>query len=454
MARRIGMGSGLGIVIFLIVLIASGLFLAKQFEWYDPVVTTDLDSEAIGLRPFTVTVRDEGRGLSYVAISLIAGGSSQTLFFEELDSPLKERSVKIQLDPSRINLKEGPAILRVTAGDRSYWSFFRGNKTVADKPVTVDLTPPTVEIVSDDRYLTLGGSAVVVYRSSPDTRTSKLRIGKHTFPAYRRNSADPHTSMAFFAHPYDTPVGERATIVAEDHAGNVAEFKLAYNLRKVRYRAVDVKVSDDFITNKVKPLLQGANAKTGSPAELFVAVNRDLRRQNETTISSVCRGSVQEKLWDGPFMQLSNSKVKSNFADQRSYFYEGKVIDRANHLGYDLAVTRQYPVEAGNDGIVVLAGPLGIYGNTVILDHGFGLCSLYSHLSSVNVPLGGRVVKGQTVGRTGETGLATGDHLHYGVYIYGVPVLPLEWWDSKWITDNVLGKLTVKAPETRSNVMR
>ena len=454
MARRIGMGSSLGIVIFLIFLIATGLFLVKQFEWHDPVVTTDLDSDAIGLRPFTVTVRDEGKGLSYVAVSLIAGDSSQTLFFKEFDTPVKEHAVKIQLDPSRITLKEGPATLRVTAGDRSYWSFFRGNKTVSDKSARIDLTPPTVEIISDDRYVTLGGSAMVVYRTSPDTRSSKIQIGRHMFPGYKGSMGDPHTSMAFFAHPYDTPVEERALIVAEDKAGNIAQFKLGYNLRKVRVRKVNVKISDNFITNKIKPLLQDANTKTNTPAEHFVAVNRELRRQNESTIGSSCRGSVQEKLWDGPFMQLSNSKVKANFADQRSYLYEGQVIDHANHLGYDLAVTRRYPVEAGNSGIVVFAGPLGIYGKTVILDHGFGLCSLYSHLSTVNVQLGTRVSKGQAVGRTGETGLATGDHLHYGVYIYGVPVLPLEWWDSKWITDNVLGKLVAEEPGAQSNVMR
>lgn len=433
-------------------LVVGGYFVARRFEWNDPAIKTELEGDAIGLKPFDVVVRDEGMGLANVAVSLITGDSAQNLFFEEYAAGPKERVIRLQLDPSQITLREGPAVLRVTAADRSYWSFFRGNKAVVDKPVRVDLTPPSIEIVSDDRYITLGGSAVVVYRTSADTRNSEIKIGHYNFPAYKGYVGDPQTFLAFFAHPYDVPVDERASILAEDNAGNVAEHKLSYDLRKVRYRAVNVNVSDDFIANKIRPLLPNDGTGQGSAAQEFVAVNRDLRRQNENTISEACGTSKPEKMWDGSFVQLSNSQVQSNFADQRSYIYEKNVIDHARHLGYDLAVTRRYPVEAANGGVVVLAGPLGIYGNTVILDHGFGVCTLYSHLSAINVSVGDRVAKGQNLGRTGETGLATGDHLHYGVYIHGVPVLPLEWWDGKWINDNVMSKLAPEVTEAHSSL--
>jgi len=117
------------------------------------------------------------------------------------------------------------------------------------------------------------------------------------------------------------------------------------------------------------------------------------------------------------------------------------VVDQEYHLGYDLAVTRRYPVEAANDGVVVFAGDLGIYGNAVIIDHGYGINTLYGHMSSIDVSVGDTIKKKQIIGRTGETGLAAGDHLHYGVYIYGVPVRPVEWWDEKWINDNILNKI-------------
>jgi len=133
--------------------------------------------------------------------------------------------------------------------------------------------------------------------------------------------------------------------------------------------------------------------------------------------------------------------VEANFADERTYTYNGEPIDKAYHLGYDLSVTKRYPAEAANVGTVVFAGDLGIYGNTVILDHGLGLFTLYSHLSAIGVKDGEAVKQRQVLGRTGETGLAAGDHLHYGVYLHGVAVLPVEWWDPKWIKDNIQPKL-------------
>jgi murein DD-endopeptidase MepM/ murein hydrolase activator NlpD len=151
--------------------------------------------------------------------------------------------------------------------------------------------------------------------------------------------------------------------------------------------------------------------------------------------------------------------VEANFADERTYTYNREAIDKAYHLGYDLSVTKRYPVEAANSGTVAFAGDLGIYGNTVILDHGLGLFTLYSHLSSIDVKEGDKIEQRKVLGRTGETGLAGGDHLHYGVYLHGVAVLPVEWWDAKWIKDNIEPKLAgqsgeeihkAQAPEARN----
>ena len=146
-------------------------------------------------------------------------------------------------------------------------------------------------------------------------------------------------------------------------------------------------------------------------------------------------------LWRGKFNQLPNSKVGATFADHREYLMDGEVIDRQYHLGYDLSVTRKHAVPASNSGVVVFAEDLGIYGNTVIVDHGLGVMTLYSHLTSMDVSVGDSVEKKDRLGRTGTTGLAVGDHLHFGVYVQGVPVRPLEWWDAKWIDDNIWYKI-------------
>ncbi len=96
---------------------------------------------------------------------------------------------------------------------------------------------------------------------------------------------------------------------------------------------------------------------------------------------------------------------------------------------------------AANAGVVVFGQTLGIYGKTIILDHGFGLFSMYSHLSSIAVKIGDQLSQGDIIGRTGSTGMAGGDHLHFSLLIDQTFVNPVEWWDKKWIQHNVLSKI-------------
>jgi murein DD-endopeptidase MepM/ murein hydrolase activator NlpD len=217
--------------------------------------------------------------------------------------------------------------------------------------------------------------------------------------------------------------------------------RLAYTLKDVKYKKSTIPVSDDFIQAKVAPLLNDVGARQGNPKDVFVKVNRGLRKENEDKIREVGQKTANRMLWSGPFIQLSNSKVEANFADARTYIYHDQPIDTAYHLGFDLSVTKKYPVEAANSGVVSFVGDLGIYGNTVIIDHGLGLSTLYGHLSSIDVKEGEPVKQRQIIGKTGETGLAVGDHLHFATLLQGIPVLPKEWWDSKWIKDNIQPKL-------------
>ncbi len=99
------------------------------------------------------------------------------------------------------------------------------------------------------------------------------------------------------------------------------------------------------------------------------------------------------------------------------------------------------PVSAANDGRVVWGSDLGIYGNCVVLDHGYGLQSIYGHMREIDVKVGDMVKKGQKMGIAGATGLAGGVHVHFGMQIDGVQVNPREWWDEHWIRDRVLAKL-------------
>ena len=424
----------------LVIILALAVWLPFQFEWRAPTINIKLATEYIGSRPFHVEINDAGRGLKKVSISLLAAGAEYPIVVEHYDRPVKTKDVAVTLSRDTVKLKGGPAVLRVTATDRSYWNFFKGNAVTLEKDVIVDLTPPRVQLITGDRYINFGGSGLVIYQTSPDTVRSGVQVGDYFFLGYKGPLTIPDTYMAYFAHPHDVPK-KKATIFAEDAAGNVTERALYYTLRNVRIRKKKAKVTDRLIERRVIPLLGRGPSPGVSFKDLFLEVNRGMRQENGDKIKEVCSTSIDSMLWDLPFHQLSNSKVEANFADERTYIYKDEVIDHAFHLGYDLAVTKNYPIEAANNGVVAFSGDLGIYGNTVIIDHGLGLFTLYSHMSLMGVKKGEAVKRKQIIGKTGQTGLTTGDHLHYATMLHGVPVLPLEWWDRKWVDENILSKI-------------
>ena len=435
-------------LIILIALLGAAYYLAPRFEWQAPQIKLARDTDVLGPAPLEIVVTDQGAGLKSVTATLSSGGSEHTLASEQYSPPVAEKRIEVVLSSKLAGVKEGPAVLRVSARDGSLWNLFRGNEAVFRKNLAIDITPPTLELVADDRYVNFGGVGVIVYKPSADTAMSGVRIGDHFFPGYPGQiKGHPDRSIALFAQPYNVPAETKAVLVATDKAGNTREMPLAYELKNVKYRKSTIALSDNFLQGKIAPLLNDLGARQGTAKEVFLRVNKGLRKENEDRIVAVTKKSTPSMLWKGAFSQLSNSKVEANFADERTYTYNNEAIDTAYHLGYDLSVTRHYPVEAANSGAVAFAGDLGIYGNAVILDHGLGLFTLYGHLSSIDVKPGDPIKQRQIIGKTGETGLAAGDHLHYGVYLHGVAVLPVEWWDQKWIDDNIEPKLEGKSGE-------
>ena len=435
-------------LIVIVGLLGTAYYLAPRFEREAPQIKLSRDSDVLGPAPLEIVVTDHGAGLKSVTATLSSGGAEHTLASEHYSQPMLEKKIMVVLSSKLAGIKEGPAVLRVSARDGSLWNFFRGNETMIRKNLTIDMTPPTLEVIADDRYVNFGGVGVIVYKASADAVMTGVRIGDYFFPGYRGQIKGHSDSfIAFFVHPYNVPVDAKAALVASDKAGNTRDMPLVYKLKNVKYKKRTIAISDNFIQSKMVPLLSDASARQGTPKDIVLRVNRVLRKENEDKIATITKKSTPSILWKDAFSQLSNSKVEANFADKRTYTYHNEVIDTAYHLGYDLSVTKHYPVEAGNSGTVAFAGALGIYGNTVILDHGLGLFTLYGHLSSIDVRVGDPIKQRQIIGKTGETGLAAGDHLHYGVYLHGVAVLPLEWWDQKWINDNIEPKLEGRSGE-------
>lgn len=427
--------------IIVLILIVVGLFyIYPAIEWSEPEIDVGLDSEYLGVEPFDIELRDSGKGLKNVRVSLVGEGGEVELLNKNYPPGVKGDTIEIMLNPGQAGALQGPVELLVQATDHSRIKVFSGNKTEYSKKVTIDLEPPVMEVVSGDQYLNHGGSGLVVYRTSPDVAQSGVMVGEYFFPGYKAGLADENVYYAFYAYPYDVETGQNIFVAAIDEAGNMKESGLPYRFTDIKYRDSNIDISDNFIDNVITPL-SGSDSASLSQRQKFIEINKKLREVNEAKIKEVTSQSSGEMMWEGAFTQLSNSKVEANFADKRTYIYNDEPIDEQYHLGYDLAVTKRYPIEAANNGIVTFAGDLGIYGKTVIIDHGMGVSTLYGHMSKIDVKVGDELKKDDIIGNTGVSGLAVGDHLHYGVYVGGVAVRPIEWWDPKWINDKILLKM-------------
>lgn len=337
-------------------------------------------------------------------------------------------------------LADGSADLFVTARSAN----LRGATGVFRRAITISSRPPRISSLTTQQYLTQGGSAVVVYHLSGAADQSGVEMAGLFFPGYPLpNASAPGTMFALLAFPYNAPADSQPHLVARDAAGNQATAPLPVKTFPKKFHARTLPIDDAFIERVVMPIIANTPSISDQhdPEKNFLLVNRDLRRTDTQELIDASKQSLPQFLWQGAFTQLGNSAVEASFADHRSYQYQGRIIDQEDHLGYDLAAVRHTPVKAANSGRVIWAKYFGIYGNCILIDHGYGLMSLYAHLNDFEVKAGDNVTQGQLIAHSDSTGLAGGDHLHFSMLIDGVQVNPVEWWDPHWIKDRVQSKL-------------
>ncbi len=392
----------------------------------------------IGLRtPLSVQLVAARGGVQAAEVRLVQNQGKVAVASQSWSGGGNAQRIDAVVDGRALGLREGAATLEVVARD-GFWRPLRaGDQPVLSVPVTLDFTPPSLELLSHTRYLAQGGGGLVVFRARGAARVG-VNVGGLFMPAYPVGPPDGGMLASMFGLPWDFRVDTPITVYAQDEAGNAVSRAVPIEIKPRRFPSGTVDLKEEFLARKLPELLPDRGAiPPERMTEAFLVVNRDQRRAAEQTKRELATKTQPRPLWEGAFVQPRNSKVFSNFAETRAYRLGGKDIDTQVHLGYDLASLRQSPVPAGNSGVVVFAGPLTIYGNAVVLDHGLGLQTLYAHLSSIEVKAGDEVKRGQELGRSGSTGLALGDHLHYEVLIHGISVTGLEWWDAKWIRDHI-----------------
>jgi murein DD-endopeptidase MepM/ murein hydrolase activator NlpD len=393
---------------------------------------------------------DQKTGLRRVWIAVIQNGKEKVLFDQSFPSEgffsggtVQSVPFSIEIKADELGLVDGEALLRTAAWDFSWRGWWAGNQTYAEHKVLIDTRPPVIEVLSRAHNINQGGSALAIYRLSESSPVHGVHVGDSFFPGYGGYSDDPNLYIVFFCLAHDQKPDVEIWISAEDDAGNRGQAGLAYHVNPKRFKSDRLVLSEGFLKRKVPELSRFLDASSQSAplVDRFVRINDDLRRKNQEILAEACRHSDAKLYWKGPFVRLPGSARMAGFADHRSYEYDGKVIDEQFHMGIDLASKAQAPIPAANTGRVALAEFVGIYGNTVILDHGFGLFSMYGHLSRINVKPDQIISRGDIIGHTGTTGLAGGDHLHYAMMIGYTFVNPIEWWDPSWIKNNVTGKL-------------
>jgi murein DD-endopeptidase MepM/ murein hydrolase activator NlpD len=447
-------------LLVLIVLLAAGAGAAWYFAGRAPGPTIEIarPAKAVGQTGELIVNVDAPDGkLTRLDIALeqndkrtplfsLSGSSAAQLTREGPDRISVARSIgKRQTQ----ELEAGNARIVVTAA-RPVLFGYREAQSSAARDFEVRLTPPQIAVRSTHHYINHGGSEMVVYRVTPADAASGVRVGDQEYPGFPASGAgiadaDPALRVAFFALLWNQDRTTPIDIFAHDELGNESHATFDYRVFPKTFRNSRIPIDDRFLSKVVPAILQNTPEfrveNTSDLVASFLRINRDLRRENNATITALALGTSPQILWDGPFKQLLNTAVEAGFADQRTYVYKGQDVDQQVHLGFDLASTAAAPVQAANRGKVVHAGWLGIYGNCVILDHGMGLQSLYAHLLSIEAKVGDTVNTNDRLGRSGSTGLAGGDHLHFTMLLAGNAITPIDWWSAKWVKDRITRKL-------------
>lgn len=348
---------------------------------------------------------------------------------ERCSRELQTQSFDLPIDPDQCVVNSEPLEVKITV--KAVDSSLIANKTDGSITLTYDNQAPNLMTLQGSLSLKRGGTGVVLYEVGEVPSETGVLLGDLRFRAFE---FEPNKYLSFYAHPYNVKADEfKPRVFAVDAAGNLRKIRPGSRTASHAYRKEVIELSDDFLET-VKDKMMATS--TRSPLEVFVEINNKVRQENYQKIAQICQNTEQKKLWEGAFLR-NQGATKAGFADSRTYKYGSEVVSEQVHLGLDIAGINNTQIFAANHGRVLFVGEIGIYGNVVILDHGYGLHSLYGHLHQTNVQEGDMVRKGDLIAVSGETGLVFGDHLHYEMRINGVAVNPIEWFDNVWVLNNI-----------------
>jgi murein DD-endopeptidase MepM/ murein hydrolase activator NlpD len=450
--QRSSGGALLRMFLVLVVLALAGVAAAAFWTGNPPHLEIKPGMAGIGRRtPIEVKIDDTGR-VEKLTVELVQGMDTRPVAEKSYDThptwafwraPAPGDLLSEVGRDTVPGLRGGKATIRVTA-QRPGTLLRTPDPVVVSLDLPVRLAPPSLAVLSGFHYVAQGGCEAVVYRLGEGAVKDGVQSGAWWFPGYPLpGGADPRARFALFAVPYDAENAAAVRLVAVDDVGNQAGAAFIDKFFPKPLKHDVIALNDAFLQRVVPDVMRETPdlQDRGGLLQNYLEINGDLRRREGKELAALASRSADHFLWKEGFLAMPNAKITAAFAQRRDYQYQGKHVDQQDHLGFDMASVAHAAVPASNDGVVLLARYFGIYGNAVVIDHGYGLMSLYGHLSSLEVREGQAVKRGQEVGRSGETGLAGGDHLHFTMLLRGLPVNPVEWWDPHWIQDRLARKL-------------
>lgn len=450
--------------IFLTVLffsiIGAGLFAFIQVAKVNPLNPLFLENTppqielggdllGLGADPIEVpiSVKDSGIGLDEVTVRISQNNQPKELAKKKSLQGKASEEFTVTINPKELELREGKAELQVVAFDQALWS----NGSKISKSLIVDFLKPHISVVTPQQNAVLGGSELVFYKVAgkrPDSQGVFAQGSLYPgFPAKYWDDAFKSYDdlyLAFFPIPQGfDDASDKMSLIARDNIGNAATANFNYRVRHRKWGSFQFQI-DDARAESLKALLGSHESNESVKARFSGDLVTDLRylikasaRHDESILSDPLSRTEGRRMWSGAFLRPVTSYPSNTAGDYRAIVVKGQELLKSPAAGSRFAVSARAKVTAANSGRVAFVGDLILHGNTIVIDHGFGLATVYAHLSEALVKVGDDVTKGQQIGKTGTSGLAQGEEVYFEMRLHGVPVSPNEWWDENWISDHI-----------------
>ncbi len=432
------------VLVLLLLVIGSGigfLYVSPQFEKNSPVIEFEEGIYWNLKDKLKLKIKDD-TGVKYYRVIFKDNSGEKVLKSEVLTIPQKNIELDIQAPKLDMFFKTKEISIIVEAVDNSKWNFLDGNTVRKSFRIKIDAKKPIANVISNSLAIRRGGSAVAIV----EVRDDNIKDAYITFNKEQRFELTPFYKDGYYVSLIAWPVTiknfSRVSLVVVDKANNTSITKIPLFIRELKIKNDNIKISENFIKNISATVLEQSDVMVpNDTAEIFVKENRELRDKNVKSLQTITTELMSKDMVTDfeikPFRRLRGSRTVASFAERRHYYYDNNKIDEAWHLGADWASVKNAPIRTYNEGKVIFNDYLGIYGNTLIIDHNMGLATLYAHTSVSKVNVGDEVKYKQIIANTGASGAVFGDHLHFGVLIQGIEVNPLEWMDKNWIKTRI-----------------